>query len=244
MTAVPRLRDTVTILRTEDGSFQVTAPGDSPAIPLSDSGFDLLCRMDGVSTESEVRQAFSERWQTELSADELAGWIAELDQSNAFVRDTAAIKALGHLKSQGIRFRGARPDRRTQSREEDRRQDSGPRAQWFNHAVMLLNDGYVEQSANLFQRFAAECPADIRIQELNRHLQNIVSGALAGSPERRDITWEVFDTALRNFLDVGSCPSCGTALDIELGDLNRCYQCGSSFSSFVLEASREDRRKR
>jgi hypothetical protein len=213
-------------------------------MPLSESGFDLLCRMDGVSSESEVRQAFSERWQSTLSEDDLASWIAELDQSDVFVRDSAAIQALAHLKDQGIRFRGGRPDRRSQGREDDRRQDSGPRAQWFNHAIMLLNDGYIEQSANLFERFASECPADLRIQELNRHLQNIVSGALDGATERRDITWEVFDAALHDFLAGGACPSCGTALEIEIGDLSRCYQCGSSFSSYLLESTREDRRKR
>ena len=244
MSAVPRLRDSVRITRhSGDESFVVIADGSEGSVALSISGFDLLCRMDGVTEEREVREAFGECWDTTLSGEELRGWVANLDEQGAFVRSSTAITALSHLREQGIAFRGGRPDRRRSPRDDERRRDEGPRAQWFDHAVVLLNDGHIAESCSLFERFAAECPADVRVQELARHLKTLVEGDLPEHGERRDVTWEVFDAALRSFLEVGSCPSCGAEVDIQIGDLNRCYDCGASFSSYVLGQSDNERRR-
>jgi hypothetical protein len=242
MNTVPRLRDTVAIYRDGPDSFRVKTASDAPGISLSASGYDLLCRMDGVSDERSVREAFGRRWDTSLSREELKGWLSELQRAGAFVRDSRAIAALSHLRDQGITFRGGRSDRRLASRPSDRRQGEGGQAGWFDHAVILLNDGYVEQSSALFDRFAAEAQGDLRVQELACHLQSIVRDELPEVGERRDVTWAVFDEALHNFLDGGACPSCGGGIDIEVGDLNRCYECGASFSSFVLGRSEDERR--
>jgi len=243
MSTVPRLRDSVTIFREGPETFIVQASDSEPGMSLSASGYDLLCRMDGVSDEAAVREAFGQRWETSLSQDELQDWLAELERAGAFVRDNRAIAVLSHLRDQGLSFRGGRSDRRGSSRESDRRQASGPRASWFDHAIILLNDGQVEESAAIFARFAAEDPGDLRLQELAGHLQNIVLDDLPKEGERRDLSWAVFDKALRDFLDSGSCPSCGGEIDIRVGDLNRCYDCGAAFSSFVLGRNEDERRK-
>jgi hypothetical protein len=40
--------------------------------------------------------------------------------------------------------------------------------------------------------------------------------------------------ALGELLTSGTCPRCERALCIELGALNRCAGCGSSFSNYLL----------
>ncbi len=245
MNTVPRLKDSIRIQRESPESFLVQPWEGGDNLPLSASGYDLLCRMDGVSDESAVREAFTDRWDTPLSSDELVDWIAELERLGLFVRDSRAIAALRQLSAQGISFRGARAERRGASREGDRRNDGdSSRAAWFDHAIILLNDGQVEQSADLFARFAEEDPGDVRVAELARHLRGIATDELPPQGERRDLTWAVFDDALRAFLDAGACPSCGGAVDIEIGDLNRCYDCGAAFSSFVLDPTEDERRGR
>jgi len=245
MNTVPRLKDSVTIQRESPESFLVEPREGGDNLPLSASGYDLLCRMDGVSDESAVRAAFAVRWETPLSSDELRDWIAELERLDVFVRDSRAIAALRQIGAQGISFRGARAERRGATRKGDRR-DAGddPRAAWFDHAIILLNDGQVEESADLFARFAEEDPGDVRVAELARHLRGIATNDLPPQGERRDLTWAVFDDALRDFLDAGACPSCGGEIDIEVGDLNRCYDCGAAFSSFVLDPAKNERRER
>jgi len=245
MSTVPRLKDSICIRRESAESFLVQPWEGGEELPLSASGYDLLCRMDGVSDEAAVREAFTERWGTSLSSDELADWIAELEGLGLFVRDSRAIAALRQLGTQGISFRGARADRRGASRRGDRRSTEGDaRAAWFDHAIILLNDGQVEQSADLFARFAQEDPGDVRVAELARHLKGIATNELPPQGERRDLTWAVFDDALRAFLDAGACPSCGGDIDVEIGDLNRCYECGASFTSFVLDPTENERRER
>jgi hypothetical protein len=243
MNTVPRLRDSVRIHRESAERFIVRPTDGRDDLPLSASGYDLLCRMDGVSDEAAVRQAFGERWDTALSEDELTDWIAELDLLDAFVRDNRAIAALRHLAQQGIGFRGARAERRGSSREDERRAEVGTRSEWFDHAVILLNNGRVEESAKLFGRFASEEPGDLRLQELARHLNSVVLDDLPPHGDRRDLTWTVFDEALTDFLSAGSCPSCGGEIDVEIGDLNRCYDCGAAFSSFVLGRDEDERRQ-
>lgn len=243
MPAVPRLRDSVTIVRRGADCFSVRVRQEGEELSLSPSGYDLLARMDGVSDLEEVRQAFEQRWETGLSREELTSWIDELERSGAFVRDSSSIAALSHLHSQGVRFRGARIDRREVTRDADRRGGDSPRAQWFDYGVFLLNEGRVEESFDTFLRIAEEDPADVRVRELSRHLQNLISGSIGEAGERRDVTWETFDSTLLEFLAAGGCPTCGESIDIEIGDLNRCQDCGASFSSFVLQQARDERRQ-
>ncbi|HIF06772.1 MAG TPA: hypothetical protein EYQ64_07390 [Gemmatimonadetes bacterium] len=200
MNTVPRLKDSIRIRRESAERFIVQPTEGGEDLPLSASGYDLLCRMDGVSDEAAVRQAFGERWNTALSKDELTDWIAELDRIDAFVRNSRAIAALRHLALQGIGFRGARAERRGSTREGERRAEVESRAEWFDHAIVLLNNGQVEESTRLFGRFASEEPGDLRLQELARHLKSVVLDDLPPHGERRDLSWAVFDEALADKL--------------------------------------------
>lgn len=242
MNSVPRLDDAVKITRSSSEEYAVVPPAGGEPIVLSPSGYDLLCRMDGLSRPSDVRTAFAEAWGASLSASDFEDWLSELQAAGLFIEDSRALRALRHLREQGIRFRGGRPDRRITDREDDRRVPERKRAEWFDRAVFLLNAGRLEESLNIFEEFADQLPGDVRVQEIRRHLTNLVEDRIPEGGERRDITWEVFDQALRSFLGSGQCPSCGARLDVDLGELNRCFDCGASYSSFLLEESGDERR--
>ena len=242
MSSVPRLSDSVLIIRQGEDQFSVQVSGRHSSIDLSASGYDLLCRMDGVSTPEEVRQEFATAWGLALSEDDFEEWMTELKNAGVFVVDSRAVEALRHLRQQGVHFRGGRPDRRARPRQGDRRAESEPRSQRFDRAVFLLNSGRLEESLELFTLCVEELPGDVRVQELAQHLSNLLEGSIPPGGERRDITWEVFDSALQSFLESGSCPNCSTQLDVEVGDLNRCRACGAAYSSFLLKESNTDRR--
>jgi len=243
MTAVPRLRDSVDIQRVAPDQYEFRPSDGGVPVCLSASGYDLLTRMDGVSEADDVRGAFEEKWGTPLSHNELEDWIEELDRWDCFVRESDAIDALSYLHREGIRVRGARVDRRDPTRTGGRREAATPRARWFDHAVFLLNDGLLSQSQAIFSRIAEEDPQDLRVGEISMHLDALLREDLPAGRERRDISWNLFDQVLRDFLRAGVCPACKEPVALEPGDLNRCLECGASYTSFVLDQCGEERRQ-
>ncbi|MEE2829656.1 MAG: hypothetical protein VX498_10760 [Myxococcota bacterium] len=242
MTAVPRLRDSVLILRLGPDCFQVSAGPEGEAISLSASGYDLLTRMDGVSETEEVRRAFEDTWSTSLSEEQLKSWLSDLDDLDLFVRDSSALHALNHLHHQGLRLRGARVDRREEKRGGRRQVEAEAAGGRFQHAVFLLNEGYIHRSIEIFETIADDDPGALRTAELVQHLRNLTDDRLPPEGERRDVSWEVFDRALASFLEAAVCPSCDGPVEIELGGPNRCLDCGASFSAYLLEQCEEEQR--
>jgi hypothetical protein len=233
VTAVPRLRDDVRIRPVGNGQYAVSDRSGADLFRLTEGGFALLRFMDGITERDEVLA------QIPLDADELDAWITRLRDAGVLVTDSRALSALRYLAEQGVTFRGPRSDRREGDREDDRsrRDPSSTVAPWWNHAVVLLNDGFLEDAVDVLERMAGGLPGDARVPELARHLRFVI--ASQDHPEltvdRRDVGWDAFDGALRQVLESGCCPRCGDRFEVELGANNRCWACGASFSSWVLD---------
>lgn len=241
MTAVPRLRDDVRIRRTDDGQFAVSDRSGAELFRLTDDGFALLRFMDGVTERAEVLAASG------LDPADLDGWIGSLDEAGVLVADSRAVRALRYLADQGVSFRRASPDRRGDGRDAAaaRRDPDSNVAPWWNHAVVLLNDGMLEEAADVLDRMAGGLPGDARVPEAARHLKFVLASerdpALAA--DRRDVGWDAFDAALRDVLEDGACPRCNQRFEVELGANNRCWSCGASFSGWVLDHTVESERR-
>ncbi|MCP4870379.1 MAG: hypothetical protein GY898_16875 [Proteobacteria bacterium] len=241
MTAVPRLRDDVRIRRTDDGQFAVSDREGAELFRLTVGGFALLRFMDGVTDRAAVLASSG------LDPEDLDGWIASLDEAGVLVDDSRAVRALRYLAEQGIAFRRASPDRRGDDRDDDdgRRDPASSVAPWWNYAVVLLNDGMLEEAVDVLDRMADSLPGDARVPEAARHLKFVLASEAnpALAQDRRDVGWDAFDAALRDVLEDGTCPRCNQRFEVELGANNRCWSCGASFSGWILDhAVDEDRR--
>lgn len=246
MTRVPRLRDDVSIERDGD-DYSVRDAHASELFRLTEGGWFLLERMDGVADRGDVRAAWEAAAGSPISEDELDGWIAQLSEAGVLVEDSRAVAVLRYLAEQGVAFRGPLPDRRGADRDESgRRASDSAVAPWFDHAVYLLNEGRVAEALDVFVRMGDALPADVRLAELVGHLEFL--NAQGDLPElledRRDVSWAAFDTALRRMLEQGACPACGERFEIDLGGCNRCWSCGAGFTSWALRATAEERRSR
>lgn len=247
MSRVPRIHDGIRIERTDAGDWAVLAQGGGELFRLTESGYFLLQQMDGVGERGEVLQRYEERFGEVLAAEDLDAWIGRLESSGALVRDSRAARILAYLAEQDASFRRPFADRRERGgRGDPRRDEASPVALWFDHAVFLLNEGLLAEGTSVFERIAQARPGDVRVQEIVRHLRFL---ATAESPmglvaDRRDVSWEAFDAALREMLGGGKCPRCGAAFTVELGGTNRCRSCGAGFSAWVLEQSTKERRGR
>jgi len=247
MDTVPRLRDSLRVARSDDGAFRVLDREGAELFRLTDGGYFLLQQMDGVSRPAEVLARAEAEFGEPMPAEELEGWIQQLDAAGALVRDSRAIRILAYLREQGIELRRPAADRRTgPERGEPRRDLESNVAPWFDYAVVLLNDGRLEEGLDVFERMSEARPEDVRLQEIVRHLRFLVDAERLPELEedRRDVSWEAFDSALLEMLLQGRCPRCGESFTVTLGGGNRCWSCGGGFTAWILEQPSRERRER
>ncbi len=235
---LPRLRDDVQIHRTDSGSFAVRDAQGRDVVHLSAPGLWLLVRLDGAGEAGELLADYAAEFGEEFPADELDGWIGDLDGAGLLVRDDRAAEVLRILHGHGLRHRRPGPDRRGEERAEDGRRADGNQTAWFDRALFLLNEGDVAGALEIFDAFATEDPAGVRMAELAAVLRSWLDD---GPQERRDWSWRIFDRALETLLRDAVCPSCAAPFEVRPGP-NRCQACGRSFSSWLLEHSIETRR--
>jgi hypothetical protein len=234
---LPRLRDDVQIHKTGDGTFAVRDGQGRDVVHLTSPGVWLLVRLDGVGDESALLDDYAAAFSEDFPADELRGWIEDLDGAGLLVRDHRANDVLSALHAHGFRHRRPAPDRRDADREGGRREDDN-RTAWFDRALFFLNEGDVASGLEIVEAFVADEPADVRMAELAAVLRSLDSGG----DDRRDWSWRTFDAVLEGLLRAGSCPRCAAPFEVRAGT-NRCESCGASFTSWLLEHDREQRRE-
>jgi len=231
----------------EGEDYVVRDGGDAELFRLTEGGWFLLERMDGIAARSDVLAAWEAATGEALGDEQLDSWIAQLTEAGVLVEDGRAVAVLRYLAEQGIAFRGPRPDRREADRDDEtRREADSAVAPWFDHAIYLLNDGRIAEALDVFERMSDALPADVRLGELVAHLRFLARrGDLPDLAEdRRDVSWAAFDAALARVLEVGECPRCGERFEVDLGGQNRCWSCGAGFTTWVLRAAQDDRRGR
>jgi len=254
MAAVPRVCDTLDIerLSAEPAEYSVRNRQGVELGKVTEEGYFLLLQMDGLTELDAVQERLRERFGKSSSADELKDWFTELKGAGVLNTNDRAIRVLTYLKQQGVTYRGSNADRRAESteenserRQEPRRDDAAAAAGWFDYAIFLLNDGLLDEGLAVFERMMESQQGDVRLHELARHLRFLAAtDDLPETPEeRRDVSWDAFDTALREMLDNGGCPSCDLPFEVELGANNRCRYCGASFSGYVLSKAGGERRR-
>jgi len=254
MAAVPRVCDTLMIERvsTEPVEYTVRNRQGIELGKVTEEGYFLLLQMDGVTELSEVQERLKERFGKTSSPTDLGGWFTELKSAGVLNTNDRAIRVLTYLKEQGVSYRGSNADRRAAEQGEEharradaRRDEASSAAGWFDYAIFLLNDGLIDEGLVVFERLIESQQGDVRLHELAGHLRYLAATDDLPEPpeERRDVSWEAFDAALREMLDQGACPSCDLPFEVELGANNRCYYCGASFSSYVLSQAESERRR-
>jgi len=254
MAAVPRVCDTLQIERTSEApaEYRVTNRSGVELGKVTEEGYFLLLQMDGLTELADVQSLLNKRFGKSSSTDELQAWFSELQAAGVLNTNDRAIRVLTYLKQQGVSYRGSAADRRSpadeqtlERRQEPRRDDVAASAGWFDYGIFLLNDGMLDEGLAVFERLMESQPGDVRLHELTGHLRFLsgTSDLPEPSKERRDISWDAFDSALREMLDDGACPKCDLPLEVELGHTNRCHYCGASFSSYVLGRAGDDRRR-
>lgn len=247
MATVPRLRDSLRVERADDGAYLILDREGAELFRLTDGGYFLLQQMDGVSSLDEVLARAAEAFGEPMAAEELEGWIQQLAGAGALIRDSRAIRILAYLKEQGVDLRRPAVDRRTGAERGDPRRDLASNvAPWFDYAVVLINDGRLEEGLDVFERMSEARPEDVRLQEIVRHLRFLQAAEQAPELEqdRRDVSWEAFDAALLEMLLQGRCPRCGESFSVTLGGGNRCWSCGGGFTAWILEQASVERRDR
>tara|TARA_Y100001968_G_scaffold319577_1_gene351309 strand:+ start:3115 stop:3897 length:783 start_codon:yes stop_codon:yes gene_type:complete len=254
MATVPRVCDTLEIERiaNEPAEYAIRNRQGEELGKVTEEGYYLLLQLDGISTLNAIRERLKERFGKSSSAADLESWFAELGQAGVLNTNERALRILTYLREQGISYRGSSADRRgskdtplTDRREEGRRDQASAAAAWFDYGIFLLNDGMLEQGVDVFERLSQSQQGDVRIHEIISHLRFLTKSEDVPdlSEDRRDVSWEAFDAALREMLDQGACPRCDLPIEIELGATNRCHYCGASFSSYVLGRAGQDRRQ-
>lgn len=250
MPAVPRVRDTLSVSPVADapGQHAVCTREGAELFRLSPEGVFLLAQLDGLTTADEVLLAYEERFDQEMSKEELAGFLDGLADAGVFHDDPVVVSALRYVRAQGLAWRGAVVDRRSRVDERQERREGGRRevesvvTQWWDHAVFHLNTGHIDHAIDILDRMSEAAPGDLRLREIAAHLRFLnLQGAQR--EDRRDVGWEVFDAALEDMLRGGNCPRCRQRLHVEAGRQNRCSGCGGSFSAFVLERVAGSRRE-
>jgi hypothetical protein len=247
MAIVPRLRDSLRVEQTDDGEYRIIDREGSELFRLTGGGYFLLQQLDGVSSTEEVLSKAEAELGEALPVEELDGWIQQLDAAGALVRDSRAIRILAYLKTEGIELRRPTVDRRAGAeRGAPRRDLKSNIAPWFDYAVVLLNDGRLEDGLDVFERMSEARPEDVRLQEIVLHLRFIQDAERVPDLEqdRRDVTWEAFDAALLEMLLQGRCPRCGESFTVSLGGGNRCWSCGGGFTAWLIEQPSTERRER
>lgn len=247
MAIVPRLRDTLRVERATDGEFRILDRDGAELFRLTEGGYFLLQQMNGVSTIGEVLARVEREFGEPMPPEELEDWIGQLDAAGALVRDSRAIRILVYLREQGVELRRPAADRRSGGeRGEPRRDLESNVAPWFDYAVVLLNDGRLEEGLDVFERMSEARPGDVRLQEIVRHLRFLQHADRQPELEqdRRDVSWEAFDAALLEMLLQGRCPRCGESFAVTLGGGNRCWSCGAGFTAWILEQASVERRER
>ena len=255
MTAVPRLRDTLSIQRLQDGEavLFVISDGDKELFRLTGDGWFLLTLLDGVSEERVVQGRYRDQVGRDMPLEELREFCAALSEASVLNATDRAVAVLSYLGEQGVSYRAARPNRREVShpdagdpddpRVSDRRAGDD-RAARFQTAIAHLNDGRLEQGLSAFRLLAEEDPGDVRVGEMIGHLEFLVAAEAnpALKDDRRDPSWDAFDRALATLLGAGKCPSCGDPIEVQLYRPNRCGACGASFTSTALRRADDERR--
>ena len=153
--SVPRLRDSVRIEPAPAGDpaarFVLVDRKGRELARLDDEGAFLLLQMDGAATEAEVRAHFAARFERDLAERELRAWIDGLAATSALVSDGRSLRALRYLREQGVSYRGPSRERRGGGRDvrgtgPARRDPSSQHSAWFDYAVVLLNEGRLEDA--------------------------------------------------------------------------------------------------
>jgi hypothetical protein len=259
MVTVPRVCDTLMIERvstepvsTEPVEYTVRNRQGIELGKVTEEGYFLLLQMDGVTELARVQERLRERFGKTSSPKDLSGWFTELENAGVLNTNDRAIRVLTYLKEQGISYRGSSADRRAAPQDEGgdrlddaRRDEASATASWFDYAIFLLNDGLIDEGLAVFERLMESQQGDVRLHELTGHLRFLAATDDLPDPpqERRDVSWDAFDAALREMLDQGACPKCDLPFVVELGANNRCYYCGASFSSYVLSKAEGERRR-
>ena len=137
----------------EGEDYVVRDGGDAELFRLTEGGWFLLERMDGIAARSDVLAAWEAATGEALGDEQLDSWIAQLTEAGVLVEDGRAVAVLRYLAEQGIAFRGPRPDRREADRDDEtRREADSAVAPWFDHAIYLLNDGRIADALDVFER--------------------------------------------------------------------------------------------
>jgi len=254
MAIVPRVSDTLQIERvsSDPTEYSIRNRQGGELGQVTEEGYFLLLQLDGITDLEEVQSRLRERFGKSSSAEELQAWFKELHSAGVLNTDSRAIRILTYLKEQGVTYRGSGAERRAEDESErtdrrlsGRRDDTSASAAWFDYGIYLLNDGLLDEGLEVFERLVKGQSGDVRLHELTGHLRFLANTAdMPVIPEdRRDISWDAFDNALREMLDQGACPKCDLPFLIELGATNRCHYCGASFSSYVVSRAKQDRRR-
>ena len=254
MAVVPRVCDTLQIERisSQPAEYSISDRQGNELGKVTEEGYFLLLQLDGLTELEDVRALLHERFGKSSSAAELNAWFAELESAAVLNTNARAIEVLTYLKEQGVSYRGSSADRRDRAEKEPgqlrgdgRRDESSASAAWFDYGIFLLNDGMLDEGLAVFDRLIESHHGDVRLHEIAGHLRFLTKkqGMPDIAEERRDISWDAFDSALREMLDQGACPKCDLPILVELGATNRCHYCGASFSSYVLNRAGQDRRQ-
>jgi hypothetical protein len=255
MPVVPRLRDTLSILRLTDGDdvlFSIRDDGGE-LFRLTGDGWHLLTLLDGVSEEREVQAAYRNRIGRDMPLDELRKFCSALDEAGVLNTTDGSVRVLAYLKDHDVKYRTARPDRRKDMHPDEgdiddprvtERRDESERTAGFQAGIAHLNDGRSAQGLATFRALAQEHPGDVRVEEFIGHLEFLTAAEADPDLEvdRRDPTWDAFDRALTALLRAGRCPSCSEPIEVHLYGLNRCGGCGASFTATALRRADEERR--
>ena len=245
MPAVPRVRDTLQVVPVPGtpGQHVVCDRDGRELFHLTADGVWILSQLDGLTSADEILLRFEERFDREMDKEDLAAFLDGLADAGCFLEQPRAVAALTYLQEQGIDWRGAVLDRRSDDLPTEtnrragitRREEDSVVTQWWDHAVFHLNEGNLEHALSVLDRMSEATPYDLRLRETARHVRFVVDAEQSGLDEdRRDVSWEVFDAALADMLSSGVCPRCTTPFQVELGAQNRCSSCGASFSAWIL----------
>ncbi len=254
MAVVPRVCDTLQIerLSTEPSEYSIRDREGNELGNVTEEGYFLLLQLDGLTELEEVRARLHERFGKSSSTEQLRSWFDELERAGVLNTNDRAVRVLTYLKEQGVSYRSTGVDRRAEGDDSDanrrigiRRDDASASADRFDHGIFLLNDGLLDEGLEVFEGLIESQQGDVRLHEITGHLRFLAKTAdMPAIPQdRRDISWEAFDAALREMLNEGACPKCDLPILVELGATNRCHYCGSSFSNYVVSQAQKDRRR-
>ena len=254
MASVPRVCDTLQIekLSSDRDEYSIRDRQGNELGNVTEEGYFLLLQLDGLTDLQDVRSRLHKRFGKSSSAEQLQAWFDDLQTAGVLNTNERAIRVLTYLREQGVSYRSSGVDRRdddasklSDRRVEGRRDDSSAAAAWFDYGIFLLNDGLLDEGLEVFERLTEGQHGDVRLHEILGHLRFLAktSDLPAIPQDRRDISWDAFDAALRQMLDQGACPRCDLPILVELGATNRCSYCGASFSNYVVTKAQQDRRR-